>query len=225
VPTIRDKNGRIIDSSLTGNPFMFTGREYDSETGLYFYRARYYDPAIGRFISEDPIGFEGGDLNLYAYVRNNPVNFSDPTGEAIDIDKFVQKVDSNAQKKSQHSCAKAIRQGLEAGGIDASDRPQYAKDYGPFLKKNDFAVISIENYSPQKGDIIVFQPGPNPYGHIQVWNGVTWVSDFVQNPNKISPYSNQTPAYDIYRQKPPNSPGLWQNLINNMKNLLLGVSK
>jgi len=49
---------------------MFTGREYDSETGLYFYRARYYDPAIGRFISEDPIGFQGGDLNLYAYIGN-----------------------------------------------------------------------------------------------------------------------------------------------------------
>ena len=63
---------------------MFTGREYDSETGLYFYRARYYDPAIGRFISEDPIGFSGGDLNLYAYVRNNPVKYKDPLGLIID---------------------------------------------------------------------------------------------------------------------------------------------
>ena len=62
---------------------MFTGREYDSETGLYFYRARYYDPAIGRFISEDPIGFEGGDLNLYAYVRNNPVIYKDPHGTIL----------------------------------------------------------------------------------------------------------------------------------------------
>ena len=64
---------------------MFTGREYDSETGLYFYRARYYDPKIGRFISEDPIGFQGGDLNLYAYVRNNPVNRTDPYGEKVTI--------------------------------------------------------------------------------------------------------------------------------------------
>ena len=64
---------------------MFTAREYDSETGLYFYRARYYDPAIGRFISEDPIGFSGGDLNLYAYVRNNPVSRIDPYGEKVTI--------------------------------------------------------------------------------------------------------------------------------------------
>ena len=58
---------------------QFTGRESDG-TGLYFYRARYYDPAIGRFISEDPIGFDGGDVNLYAYVANDPVNLIDPSG-------------------------------------------------------------------------------------------------------------------------------------------------
>ena len=59
---------------------MFTGREYDSETGLYFYRARYYDPAIGRFIQEDPIGFKSGEVNFYIYSRNNPINYKDPNG-------------------------------------------------------------------------------------------------------------------------------------------------
>jgi len=49
--------------------------------GFYYMRARYYDPQVGRFISEDPIGFEGGDVNLYAYVGNNPVNLIDPNGE------------------------------------------------------------------------------------------------------------------------------------------------
>ena len=52
----------------------------DAETGLYYYRARYYDPAIGRFISADPIGFAGGDANLYRYVGNSPVNWTDPSG-------------------------------------------------------------------------------------------------------------------------------------------------
>jgi len=48
--------------------------------GFYYMRARYYDPEVGRFVSEDPIGFEGGDVNLYAYVQNNPVMFVDPSG-------------------------------------------------------------------------------------------------------------------------------------------------
>jgi RHS repeat-associated protein len=61
-------------------PFAYTGREYDPETGMYYYRARYYDPKAGRFISRDPIGFAGGDINLYAYVGNNPVNLFDPFG-------------------------------------------------------------------------------------------------------------------------------------------------
>jgi len=59
--------------------YRFAGREYDSESGLYYMRARYYDPATGRWISEDPIGIEGGG-NLYAYAGNDPVNFSDPSG-------------------------------------------------------------------------------------------------------------------------------------------------
>ena len=57
----------------------FTGREYDPESGLYYYRARYYDPGIGRFLSEDPIGFLGG-INFYNYTHNNPINFNDPLG-------------------------------------------------------------------------------------------------------------------------------------------------
>ena len=59
---------------------MFAGREYDSLTGLYYVRARWYDPAVGRWTSEDPIGFAGGDTNLSRYVGNSPVNYTDPSG-------------------------------------------------------------------------------------------------------------------------------------------------
>ncbi len=62
-----------------GNAFQYTGRENDG-TGLYYYRARYYHPGLSRFISEDPIGFAGGDANLYAYVGNDPINAVDPSG-------------------------------------------------------------------------------------------------------------------------------------------------
>jgi RHS repeat-associated protein len=60
------------------SPFQFTGRENDG-TGLYYYRARYYDPELQRFISEDPIGLRGG-INKFAYVGNNPLSFRDPYG-------------------------------------------------------------------------------------------------------------------------------------------------
>jgi RHS repeat-associated protein len=62
-----------LDSTYT-----FTGRELDA-SGLYYYRARYYLPSAGRFLTPDPIGLEGG-LNAYAYVGSNPVNFTDPFG-------------------------------------------------------------------------------------------------------------------------------------------------
>lgn len=62
------------------DPFAFTGRELDP-TGLYHYRNRYYHPQLGRFLSEDPTGFEAGDPNLYAYVFGDPVNLVDPTGQ------------------------------------------------------------------------------------------------------------------------------------------------
>jgi RHS repeat-associated protein len=66
-------------SSVT-NPFRYTGRELDSETDLYYYRARYYDPSTGRFLSEDPVRLGDGGPSLYRYVRNNPVNLVDPSG-------------------------------------------------------------------------------------------------------------------------------------------------
>jgi len=79
---VYDAFGNIASQTGTAfNPYYsYTGREYDAESGLYYYRARYYDPAIGRFLQEDPIGFEGGDVNLYGYVWNNPTTFVDPYG-------------------------------------------------------------------------------------------------------------------------------------------------
>ena len=71
-----------IESQLDPNfiqPYTFTGREFDSETGLYHYRKRTLDPNTGRFTSEDPIKFSGG-INFYVYVNNNPVRSVDPFG-------------------------------------------------------------------------------------------------------------------------------------------------
>jgi|HubBroStandDraft_4_1064222.scaffolds.fasta_scaffold01159_8 RHS repeat-associated protein len=82
-----DSFGNTTNSSgsLT-NPFQYTSREFDTESNLYFYRARYYDPQAGRFLSEDPLGPKDEGPNLYAYVSNNPIMSVDPLGR-YKIDK------------------------------------------------------------------------------------------------------------------------------------------
>ena len=86
---LADSNGNVVSSASYdsfGNSsnnlttrYQYTGREYDSFTGLHYYRARFYDANLGRFISEDPIKF-GGGINWFAYVRNNPIKYVDPLG-------------------------------------------------------------------------------------------------------------------------------------------------
>jgi RHS repeat-associated protein len=76
-----DGFGNTTESNPTvGDRYAYTGREHDTDTGLQYNRARYYDPKTGRWTSEDPIGFNAGDGNLYRYVGNDTVNNIDPFG-------------------------------------------------------------------------------------------------------------------------------------------------
>ena len=83
--TIYDEEDNKLEESQFDNPYSFTGREHDSETGLHYHRARYYNPELARWISEDPIEFNSGDMNLYIYVMSNPMKYTDPNGEMITI--------------------------------------------------------------------------------------------------------------------------------------------
>ena len=67
---------------MTNNRFMFTGREYIQQFAIYEYRARTYHPGVGRFMSEDPKGFDAGDYNLFRYCKNDPLDLTDPMGLA-----------------------------------------------------------------------------------------------------------------------------------------------
>lgn len=113
-------NQTASSGSLT-NPFRFTGRELDSETNLYYFRARYVDQSTGRFLSEDPLSFDGGN-NSYTYTRNSPIGFKDPLGLAPDADCT--------------DCKGNPTQGLDAG-------KQCCKDTDPLSGK-----VSPVPYSP-----------------------------------------------------------------------------
>jgi RHS repeat-associated protein len=94
VRVLLDNDGNVVNQitydafgniTVESNPnvnfrFSYTGRELDPETGNYYYRTRFYDSLTGQFINQDTIGFAGGDSNLYRYVENNPVNYTDPFG-------------------------------------------------------------------------------------------------------------------------------------------------
>lgn len=79
-----DPYGVTTATTAATNPYQYTGRENDGG-GLYYYRARYYSAGMGRFISEDPIGFAGGQNNFYAYAGSSPIMFRDPQGRELGL--------------------------------------------------------------------------------------------------------------------------------------------
>jgi RHS repeat-associated protein len=84
----------MASGTPSANTAQFTGRENEGN-GLYYYRARYYSPLLQRFVSEDPLGSKGGDINFYAYVQNDPINYGDPSGLVIVVDPHTSEGDES----------------------------------------------------------------------------------------------------------------------------------
>jgi RHS repeat-associated protein len=134
-----------LEDSLEGVPnvLKYAGREYDPETHLYYNRARYYDPQLARFLSEDPIGQNGG-TNQYAYGANNPVGATDPSGNTCDYSG-----DPYDNYGANGSCSPEADGGLPGPAGGAPVTPD-CSDRGPTSLLGGAPDVG---YSPCQGDI------------------------------------------------------------------------
>jgi hypothetical protein len=137
--------------------------------------------------------------------KQNSNNKKRDENMVFNVEIAIKTLNKNALLKSSGYCAKYVRLSLEAGGIKTNNRPGSAKDYDSFLKKKGFYAINSRNYIPLRGDIVVMEAfmgakKNHPHGHIQMYNGTQWVSDFRQKafwPG--SDYRNYKPDYTILR--------------------------
>ena len=150
-------------------------------------------------------------LHLSARLPDRPLTTPDLDGNlapsansaaALNKSQLAHWMDAHALSRSSHQCALYCRQGMEAAGLSTEDRPRSgdAGDYGPFLLRHGAYVVSPTSYTPQVGDTVVFdKTAQHPNGHIEMYDGHQWVSDFMQH--SFSPYRDAagTPPFTIYR--------------------------
>ncbi len=128
-----DDYGNITSESdpSDGDRFKFAGMQYDTTTALYYDHARYYDPNIGRFVSQDPKGFAAGDTNLYRYVFNSPADDTDPSGRGIGDDTAINQIQrqrqgTDFQKRAVDLGIQQITGTLPGDGIVVPGNPDFA---------------------------------------------------------------------------------------------------
>jgi RHS repeat-associated protein len=165
-----DVYGSTTDTSVVGNPFMFAGYRYDTESGFYLLQKRSYDPVTGRFLQFDPTGY-ADSMNLYEYAMANPIMFTDPTGESVcstraearqkaieDVERKAYREPDNSwhldsSKWGQGSCAEAVytklKRDCKPAEISKKDSEELevwekSKNLSGPVNKFDFTPINSE---------------------------------------------------------------------------------
>ncbi len=176
-----DAFGQTTSSGIAnGNTSQYTGRENDG-TGLYYYRARYYSPTMQRFISNDPIGFSGGDVNLYAYVSNDPVNYADPSGHSL-VGRVVRLVGGKILEGRRITMREAQQIRRREGNI-IMDEQRLGRQAESGAFKNDRSAGDMLRHDPH-------QPGYSPHYQTDGKGGHTFYKGvaafFAPNSMKLS---------------------------------------
>ena len=115
-------------NNIWNTPYLFNAKEFDEETGLYYYGARYYDPRLSLWLSIDPKEEKYSNVSTYCYVISNPLKYTDPTGMEIDMTK-VRLADEQLKLSTTQSVIKdlASQTGLQLS-LDKDNKLQYAKN-------------------------------------------------------------------------------------------------
>ncbi|WP_321166292.1 RHS repeat-associated core domain-containing protein, partial [Luteimonas huabeiensis] len=200
---LTDSNGGVVQSydydpyggthpanATIQNPYRYTGREQDA-SGLYYYRARYYHPGMGRFVSEDSIGLAGGDANLYAYVIGDPVSLSDPSGNCpwcvgAGVGFGIELVSQLIQNGGNWGCLDvgalltATALGAVGGGLGANALTRAARGMTNSTKGRVGEALSIANNKLKGSRLIETQTRSIPGYRTVVdstwrsWRGATY---------------------------------------------------
>ncbi len=196
--------GTELDAAYRGR-YTWTGREFDVETQLQFNRARYYDSTTGRWISQDPLGFDAGDSNLYRYVNNRPTGVTDPSGLFGDSPNFgllqVKDVIADGIKEAKGNVQdyeKAIQ--WEIGDFkDSTDQIVHSSFWNPAEKGKTF-VKRIQKSDVEFGQYFYM------FGNQLKWPGYTGTVvqktqvkyDWYEGKNKVdTTYSTVVESFSI----------------------------
>lgn len=151
--------------------------------------------------SNELIDIDSSNEEQQEQERENDSSDVSSTDIVYSIEDAVKYLRENASDKSKGQCAKAVRLAIEAGGLSTDGRPGSACDYDSFLPTLGFYQVDAENYAPEIGDIVVHEAQEGHiHGHIAMYDGSVWISDFEQSDMFGGSAYRNNPDYTIWRR-------------------------